>query len=212
MSIEQIHHRTRLLLLDDHTLFREGLVRLLSTEESFEIAAQCSSVVEALTQIRSRMVDLVLLDFDLGPETGLHFLSAASEAGYKGKILLVTAGVSPIDLALLKKQGVYSIFPKHGSPSDLLAAIHAAANGEKQMDLGLDDEIPEEALAGGNFLTMREHQVLRCVFEGLINKQIAARIGVSQSSVKATLQKIFAKTGVRTRSQLVRFAIERSLE
>ena len=61
-------------------------------------------------------------------------------------------------------------------------------------------------------LTVREQQVLRSVFEGLTNKEIAYRIGASRSSVKATLQKLFEKTGVRTRSQLVRIAIERSLE
>lgn len=61
-------------------------------------------------------------------------------------------------------------------------------------------------------LTLREQQVLRNVFEGLTNKEIARKIGASQSSVKATLQNLFEKAGVRTRSQLVRIAIERSLE
>jgi len=74
------------------------------------------------------------------------------------------------------------------------------------------DAAKSEMRAEKEPLTQREQQVLRSVFEGLTNKEIAYRIGASQSSVKATLQNLFEKTGVRTRSQLVRIAIERSLE
>lgn len=207
--------RTRLLLLDDHVLFREGLVRLLATEDEFELVAQCSTSEQALSVLGRYAIDLVLLDFDLGDDTGIRFISEAVAAGYKGRVLLVTAGVSPIDASLLWEQGISGIFLKHGSPSDLLDAIHTVAAGRVWIDPKLAETVPahiEDKSQTGYVLTLREQQVLRCVFEGLINKQIAARIGISQSSVKATLQQLFDKTGVRTRSQLVRFAIERSLE
>jgi DNA-binding NarL/FixJ family response regulator len=207
--------RARLLLLDDHVLFREGLVRLLATEDEFELVAQCSSIEEALIILAHKTIDLVLLDFDLGDHTALRFIAAAAAKGFQGKILLVTAGVSPIDSSLLWKQGISGIFMKHGSPAALLEAIHAAAEGRIWCNMKHSDDPPVhpgDMPETGSRLTQREMQVLRCVFEGLINKQIAARIGASQSSVKATLQQLFDKTGVRTRSQLVRFAIERSLE
>ncbi len=208
-------NRTRLLLVDDHVLFREGLVRLLATEDEFELIAQCSLADEALNVIGRQTIDLVLLDFDLGDNTGLCFISEAVAAGYKGRILMVTAGVSPIDSSLLWEQGISGIFLKHGSPASLLDAIRTATAGRRWSDPTNDDATSaylEEKSQSGYPLTAREQQVLRCVFEGLINKQIAARIGISQSSVKATLQQLFDKTGVRTRSQLVRFAIERALE
>lgn len=209
-------NRTRLLLLDDHILFREGLVRLLATEDEFEMVAQCGTSEEALSLFGRHAIDLVLLDFDLGDDTGLRFVSAASAAGYKGKILLVTAGISPIDSSLLWERGISGVFLKHGSPASLLDTIRAVAAGRMGISSKIEDGAstlthPEEKMQSSNLLTPREQQVLRCVFEGLINKQIAVRIGVSQSSVKATLQQLFDKTGVRTRSQLVRFAIERSL-
>lgn len=210
-------NKIRLLLLDDHALFREGLARLLATEDEFELVAQCSTSEEALALVGRSAIDLVLLDFDLGEDTGLRFVVAASAAGYKGKILVVAAGVSPIDSVLLQEQGISGIFLKHGSPARLLDAIRTVARGQNWIDSRIENDgptqaNPKEKSRTNDLLTSRERQVLRCVFEGLINKQIAARIGVSQSSVKATLQQLFDKTGVRTRSQLVRFAIERSLE
>lgn len=209
-------HEIRLLLLDDHILFREGLTRLLATEEEFKIIAQCGTSSEAISVLESHAIDLVLLDFDLGDDTGLRFISSAAAVGSTSKILLVTAGLSPADSAMVWDQGVSGVFLKHGSPATLLEAIRTVAAGRKWIDHKVapppstQSRLDEATL--GEFLTPREQQVLRCVFEGLINKQIAVRIGISQSSVKATLQSLFEKSGVRTRSQLVRFAIERSLE
>jgi DNA-binding NarL/FixJ family response regulator len=208
-------HKIRLLILDDHVLFREGLNRLLATEEDFEIIAHCGMLSEALDILSAKVVDLVLLDFDLGDDTGARFVSATTAAGYKSKVLLVTAGISPIDSALLWEQGIAGIFLKHGSPATLLEAIRTVAAGRRWIDPNVESFSTRPRIGEpdpGELLTPREQQVLRCIFEGLINKQIAVRIGVSQSSVKATLQHLFEKTGVRTRSQLVRFAIERSLE
>lgn len=209
-------HKIRLLLLDDHILFREGLTRLLATEEEFEIVAQCGTTSEAVSLLESHAIDLVLLDFDLGYDTGLRFISSATAVGSTSKILLVTAGLSSADSATVWNQGISGVFLKHGSPATLLQAIRTVAAGRKWIDLKVAPPSPTQSRLDdpkvGEILTSREQQVLRCVFEGLINKQIAARIGISQSSVKATLQHLFEKTAVRTRSQLVRFAIERSLE
>jgi DNA-binding NarL/FixJ family response regulator len=208
--------RIRLLLLDDHVLFREGLRRLLVSETDFETVAECGALAEALDAASRFAVDIVLLDFDLEDDTGTRFISAARAQGYTGKVLMVTAGMTPLDIAVARKLGISGIFLKHSSPATLLEAIRTVANGGEWMDPKIAQtgapadrsEIP----AGKDPLTPREQQVLRSVFEGLTNKEIAHRIGASQSSVKATLQNLFEKTGVRTRGQLVRIAIERSLE
>lgn len=208
--------KIRILLLDDHVLFRESLARLLGNEGEFEIVGNCGTIPDAIALLKTESVDLVLLDFDLGEDSATRFISAAASAGFEGKILLVTAGVSAEDSALIWHQGISGIFLKHGSPATLLDAIRAVSSGRKWIDPKVAPETsapprkPRASIA--ELLTAREQQVLRSVFEGLINKEIAVRIGVSESSVKATLQQLFEKTGVRTRSQLVRFAIERSLE
>lgn len=129
---------------------------------------------------------------------------------------MVTAGMGALDIAVARKLGISGIFLKHGSPARLLQAIRAVAEGREWMDPKLTpsarDVADPDISTEKESLTLRELQVLRSIFEGLTNKDIAHRIGVSQSSVKATLQNLFEKTGVRTRSQLVRIALERSLE
>jgi DNA-binding NarL/FixJ family response regulator len=205
----------RLLLLDDHVLFREGLRRLLETEPDFETVAECGTPAEALEALSRTAADVILLDFDLGEETGTSFIASAYKAGYTGKILIVTAGMIPLDITVARNLGVSGIFLKHNSPKTLLAAIRDVAGGGEWLDSRTP---PTESVAVDPStqvaapLSPRELQVLRSVFEGLTNKEIAHNIGASQSAVKATLQRLFEKTGVRTRSQLVRIAIERSLE
>jgi len=107
--------------------------------------------------------------------------------------------------------GISGIALKHSSPAKLLDAIRVVAAGQlwsiEEVALAARRRIPAE-----NRLTPRERQVLRGVLEGQSNREIAERIGASLSSVKASLQQLFDKTGVRTRGQLVRVAVERSLE
>jgi DNA-binding NarL/FixJ family response regulator len=208
--------RIRLLLLDDHVLFREGLRRLLVSEPEFETVAECGTPREALDALSRLHVDVVLLDFDLEDDVGTRFISSARAAGYKGQILMVTAGMSPLDVSVARKLGISGIFLKHNHPNTLLEAIRTVAQGGRWTD----PKIAPQGTAGGTgrqsaaamHLTPREQKVLRCVFEGLTNKEMAYELGVSLSSVKATLQHLFDKMRVRTRGQLVRIAVERSLE
>jgi DNA-binding NarL/FixJ family response regulator len=206
----------RLLLLDDHVLFRESLSRLLASETDFEMAGHCGTTSEALQIMNVQAVDVVLLDFDLGEDQGSQFISKAREAGYKGKVLMVTAGMSASESSAALRMGASGIFLKHNSPGSLAQAIRLVASGEMWVDQRviqmLADVIPQRQEAGfRKLLTEREQEVLRGLFEGLTNKEIAAQLKVSESAIKATLQQLFTKTRVRTRSQLVRIALESSL-
>jgi len=203
-------------LLDDHVLFRESLSRLLASEPDFEMVGHCGATAEALEILSRTPVDIVLLDFDLGEDHGNQFLSLARQAGYAGKILMVTAGMDAAESSIALQLGASGIFLKHGSPGLLAQAIRLVASGEMWVDQKVIQLMAEglhqrEDADLRRLLTEREQQVLRGIFEGLTNKEIAAQIGVSEGAVKATLQQLFQKTGVRTRSQLVRIAIECSL-
>jgi len=207
--------RIRLLLLDDHVLFRESLSRLLASEPDFEMTAHCGDAAEALAALRKAPVDVVLLDFDLG-EDHSDFISAARQAGYAGKILMVTAGMSAGESSSALKAGVSGIFLKHNSPGSLAQAIRMVAAGEMWVDPRVIQQLADGVSQRDDhsfrkLLTDREQQVLQGLFEGLTNKEIGAQLGVSESAIKATLQQLFQKARVRTRSQLVRIAIEGSL-
>jgi DNA-binding NarL/FixJ family response regulator len=208
---ESMEQTIEILLVDDHTLFREGVSRLLGTEPAFKVVA-CGSIKEALAVLRQRQIDIVLLDFDLGQRDGTRFVRLAKEQGFGGKILVVTAGVEEREAAELIRCGISGIFMKHNSAALLGQGIRDVMAGK----VWFDQELLQATMHGSAPLpesqserfTQRERQVLSYVLEGLANKEIAARIGVSESSVKATLQQLFSKTGVHTRGQLVRIALE----
>jgi two-component system, NarL family, nitrate/nitrite response regulator NarL len=204
----------RILLVDDHALFRESVARFLDVEPGFEVVGGCGTVEEARELLRKQTVDLVLLDFDLGQRDGLDFMRVADNLRFTGKVLLVTAGVNDADAASLIRSGVAGIFPKHNSPVLLADAIRAILSGKVWFEQGQLQKIigstvsqRNEPASSSNF-TERERHVLSLVFEGLANKEIADQLHVSESSVKATLQQLFQKTGARTRSQLVRIVLE----
>src|SRR5450432_95402 len=206
----------RLLLLDDHILFRESLSRLLASEPDFEMVGQSGASSEALDMLRGMPVDVVLLDYDLGEEHGNQFISAARRGGYTGRILMVTAGMNAAESSTALQTGASGIFLKHNSPSTLAKAIRMVAAGEMWVDprviqLMADGVHQRDEQTVRRVLTERERQVLRGIFEGLTNKEIAGQIGVTEGAVKATLKQLFQKTRVRTRSQLVRIALEESL-
>jgi DNA-binding NarL/FixJ family response regulator len=202
----------RILLVDDHALFREGLARLLEAEADFQLSAQCSTVKEALACVAARRVDVVLLDFDLGNERGTSFLEQARQEGYTGPVVILTAGVSDLEARDLLARGATGIFLKHSSPGLLAKCIRKVNDGEMWLDqhyVRALAQAPEPAAeAPRPKLTDRERQVLRGILEGLANKEIASRLDCSESAVKGILQQLFHKTGVRTRSQLVRIALE----
>lgn len=210
-------HPIRLLLVDDHALFRESLGRLLRTESDFKVVADFHSASEALAALHGLKADVVLLDHDLGEQDGLSFLNSARRSRFTGRILFVTAGMSDEETRSAFEHGASGIFLKHSSPADLLTAIRRVAAGDRWLDPKAVQSlisgttlstIAKEKPAGITAFTVREQSVLDEIFSGLTNKEIAAKLNFSEGYVKAVLQQLFAKTGVRTRSQLVRIALE----
>ena len=175
---------------------------------------ECGSGGEAVRIMKSSgEIDVVLLDLDLGQERGADFLDQLQKLHFEGKVLLVTAGVNDSEVPALIRKGISGVFPKHGSPASLIETIRDAAAGkvlfgQDTLRRALNEAAAASADHTRSRLTERERLVLSFVFEGLANKQIADRLEISETAVKATLQQLFAKTGVRTRSQLVRVALE----
>ncbi len=201
----------RLLLIDEHVLVREGLARLLSAQPGFKVVGQAGTINEGLRVIRQTRVDIVLLDINLGSAPRVSFLPLVRPAGFQGKVLVVTAGVSASEAARLFQEGCSGIFLKQESPARLverIRAIVAQPEGEPvPTGKALDAFAGNQALHPA--LTERECQVLRAVFAGRSNKEIAFELGVSEPLVKMVMHQLFVKTGVRSRAQLVRVALER---
>jgi DNA-binding NarL/FixJ family response regulator len=200
----------RALLIDDHALFRQSVAQSLAQEPNLSVE-HCANIRDGLTLLSQRPFDLVLLDHDLGAERASQFLPAARQIGYEGRVLVVTAWVSDNEARRLLRQGVNGIFLKQGELGELVEAIRTVAAGGTWLDRSFaalgDDPAAAPQTAAPTF-NDRQRKVLRFVLEGLSNKEIAWRMQISESYVKAILQSLFQKTGVRTRGQLVRVAVE----
>lgn len=205
----------RILMVDDHSLFRESVSRLLENSPELRVVGQCATVEEARQLLAATPVDVVLLDYDLGEESGFRLLAEMKRSGRAAKVLMVTAGLSDDATLQVMEAGAAGVFLKHSSPEQLVAAIHQVINGGLWLKASaMESLLGEKSSRIGPFergrpLTQRQSEVLRGILDGLANKEIAWKLKTSESSVKAVIQELFHKAGVRTRSQLVRIAIEK---
>jgi DNA-binding NarL/FixJ family response regulator len=161
-----------------------------------------------------------LFDFYLGSERGNEFISAARQAGYRGRFLLVAGAADARSVAIALKLGASGIFLKSEGPERLVHAIRLVADGEVWVDPRVIQMLAEQLIdqhpqfddqGSTAALEDRERNVLLGILGGLTNKKIGANMGLSESSVKNIVQRLFGKAGVKTRSQLVRVALEGSL-
>jgi two-component system nitrate/nitrite response regulator NarL len=202
----------RLLIVDDHTMFREGLIRMLERESDLKIVGHSASSADAVRSLGEMEVDVVLLDVDLGRERAMDFVTAAKRGGFQGRILIVTAGISDQEAVQLVQSGVAGILHKQNATEVLCDAVRQVARGEACLEttyLGpLFRSVARSQTARPIKLTERDKTVLRFTLQGLTNKEIAEQLALSEAAVKASLRQVFSKLSVRTRAQAVKVALE----
>lgn len=205
----------RVILVDAVGLFRASLGRFLASA-GLQVVGECGTTDEAVELLRHSPADLVLLDLD----SSLHADSAvasAHQAGYDGKFLAMAGALDIHKLAIALKTGVLGIFLKSEPPEQLLQAIRVVARGEVWIDRKVIQTMASELIERARHrdarppaLDERERRVLHGIVGGNSNKTIGEEMGLSESSVKNIVQRLFYKSGVKTRSQLVRMALEGS--
>jgi two-component system nitrate/nitrite response regulator NarL len=209
--VNQPTKTVNLLLLDDHAMFREGLARTLERETDLSVVGQCGTPAEALALL-DKNVDLVLLDVDLGDTRALEFVEAARQMAFEGKILVVTAGISGPEAVRLIQAGVSGILHKRQSGQILCESIRKVLAGESCLEAQYLTSVMQsmDRTKGANHskLTDRDRALMRYILEGLTNREIGTHLHISEGAVKASLRQLFEKVNVRTRSQLVKVALE----
>lgn len=203
--------RLKLMILDDHAVVRDCLARALAGEHDISVVASCGTISDALAALKDNVVDTVLLDFDLGFQRGTDFIGQARSIGFGGHIVVLTAWLEKSDAAVLLASGVQAILLKDQPLEIVIHTIRSLRDGAPPAE-GPRWDFPEESeapLDNAPGFSEREQKVLSMIVAGLANKEFAGHIAMSETAVKATLQRLFAKVGVRTRGQLVRVAIER---
>jgi len=204
----------RILIIDDHTIFRESLLRLLAGEPGMQVVEHCGTVAEGRNILAETTIDVVLLDYDLGEESGTDLLKYLREMPGTTRVLMLTAGMISSATLHAMDSGAAGMILKHSGARQLLEAIRRVADGESWWDPAVLRSVlftSQENVTSqrARDLTERQRSVMRCILDGLSNKEIADRLQSSETSVKASVRELFTKAGVRTRSQLVRVAIER---
>ncbi len=204
--------RIRVVLADDHAVVRRGLAGLLESTDDLEVVGVAKDGKEAVDLVREHRPDVAVMDLQMPVLDGVE-ATRAIVGGDTGTEVLVLTSFSDharIDAAI--EAGAVGYLLKDAEPDALLDGIRAVARGESPLDpraarrllvraAGRDQPAWAAGPVGTSGLSPRESQVLRLVVEGLLNKQIAARLGITERTVKAHLTSAYQRIGVADRTQ-----------
>jgi len=217
---DAVNQPFKIVIVDDHKLFRAGLLRVLESHPGLKVCGEFGSAEEVLESLAAGMqFDAILVDYELlstgGARTsGLDLVSSIRALRPEANILMVTAGMRASELSQAIYELKVGVFLKSESEEELILAVSRTTQGQRwvstQAALSLvpaKSPVHQEHSVSGSF-TPKEEAVLQGILEGLSNKEIGAKLDVTEGAIKTVLQRLFDKVGVRTRSQLVRYAIE----
>jgi DNA-binding NarL/FixJ family response regulator len=208
----------KIIIVDDHILFREGLKAIIGSEPDIEIVGLAGSVEEALEIIQFSKPDVILMDFSLPDGTGVDATRSILTDNPKCKVLFLTMSEENEDLFSAIRSGAKGYLSKNLRPSKLVAAIRAVHQGESalspQMTLRLMEELsrtkPPELPIDPRLakLTDRELDVLYELASGKTNQEIAETLFLAENTVKYHMHSILGKLNLKDRKSVASFAIE----
>lgn len=208
--------KKRILIVDDHGIFREGLASLLKYTPDFEVVGSAGTVAEAIAKSFELQPDIVLMDFTLPDGTGLDATRAILEKMPACKIVFLTVYEANATLFAAIRQGAKGYMLKNIPIDDLLASLRALDRGEAAMSRIMINRIVTEFSRSGsdraankeaiNKLSQRELEILRELETGGKNKEIGQRLFLSENTVKHHIRSIMEKLSVETRLQAIEIA------
>ena len=205
--------RIRILVVDDHTLFRRGLIALLSREPHFEVVGDAADAGEAQRRAQELLPDLILLDNHLPGVRGVDALPALREAAPRARVLMLTVSEDEQDLAAALRGGAAGYLLKTIEGDALAQAIARAMRGEHVVAPEMTGKLisalrgdtptppPSPAAVLLDPLSPREREILRGIARGASNKEIGSSLGIAETTVKIHVQHVLRKLAVSTRVQ-----------
>ena len=217
----------RLLLVDDASLFRDGLANLLAGQRDFEVCGTADTPASAVEQVRSTRPDIVLLGWPAGAPPSQRVFSAIQESKLATRVIVLANEDSKEDFVEAVKQGCCGVVPKQTSTELLLKSIRKVHAGEFWLDRMTTAEVIRRLAKKGTAanapssrlgvrdqstaLSTREREIVILVAQGFKNKEMAERMFISEQTVKNHLHNIFDKLGVSDRLELALYAIHHNL-
>ena len=205
----------RVLIVDDHPLFRRGLVQLLRTIPAFVLVGEAASGAEGLALARELRPDLILLDLNMRDGDGLDMLRGLRTARSKARVVMVTVSDSGEDVVAALRGGVEGYLLKDMEPEAMLEALQDVAAGRVVIPPQLNhllaaalrgESRPQSAGAAG--LTEQELRILEKIAAGLSNKQIGRELDIAEGTVKVHVKHILRKLELRSRVEAAVWAVE----
>jgi DNA-binding NarL/FixJ family response regulator len=211
--------KQRVLLADDHVLFRKGLAQLLNSQPDFQVVGEAGDGTEALQKAQELMPDLILMDINMplcDGRTATRLIKA--ELPYV-VIVILTVSDDEQDLFAAIKAGAQGYLLKKIDPADLFEQLRGLGRGEAAISRLMANKIlrefardePSPARHSNSVLSDREQEVLRLVTQGLTNREIAARLVISENTVKNHLRNILSKLHLENRVQAAAYALKEGL-
>jgi len=208
---------TRILLADDHRMFRQGLREMIERKTDFEVVGEAGTGREALTMVEALRPDIVLLDIQMPELNGVAVAQQLAQTHPDVKIVMLTMYREDQQLVDAIQAGARGYLLKDADADELIAVLARVQRGESAIDPALTTRVFEAIRrlsardAEIEALTEREREILQLVAGGHDNKTIAARLHLSEKTVGNRLSEIFQKLGVTNRTQAALVAIQRQL-
>lgn len=198
----------RVLIADDHAVVRTGLDQLLGTEDDIELVGSATNGAEAVRLVAELLPDVVLMDLSMPVLDGSGATRQIAERHPGVRVVVLTSFADDRHIAEALDAGAIGYVLKHADPDELIDAVRSAAAGDAPLDPKAARVLLESRRgpAASGRLSPREEEVLRLVAQGLANKLIARRLGISERTVKAHLTNVFAALGVTDRTQAALWA------
>jgi len=203
----------RIVIADDHAIFRDGLRRLLATQEDFRVIGEASDGKEAIAMATDLRPDVLLLDLAMPRVPGMEVLRELAHQEVAVRTILLTAAIQPFAVTSALQLGARGIVLKASPPEMLLKSIRSVCEG--QFWVGSEPVTTfartGQASSSGFGLTSREIEIISAIKEGSSNREIASKLAISEETVKRHLSNIYAKLGVSSRLELAVLASEQHL-
>jgi two-component system NarL family response regulator len=199
----------RILIADDHELFREGLRVVLDLRPDFEVVAEAANVAETVAAHARHQPDLILLDLQMPDGTGIDALKVIRKAQPDARVLMLTTYDGDEDIHRAIAAGASGYLLKSIPSIQLEAAVRAVIEGRQYLPPAVEERLAERAAF--QTLTARELEILALIARGLSNKDVARVLTANEFTVKAHVRNILAKLGVETRTEAAILAVQRGL-